>query len=205
MFQPIFTWLLNTLSALNYFNITVLMAVESSFLPLPSELILPPAGYLASLGKLNMGGIILVGTLGSLIGATFNYVLAYSLGRKVLHRLARSKWAKWFLINEEKLIHAEEYYKTKGKLATFIGRLLPVVRHLISLPAGLAKMNIWHFWFFTALGAALWTTVLTLLGYWFGANKEMLAKYYHQIWIAGIIIIIGSLIYIIIKNVCKKK
>ena len=155
MLQPIFTWLMDTLGALNYFDITVLMAIESSFLPLPSELILPPAGYLASTGKLSLGWIIVAGTLGSLIGATFNYALAYSLGRKVLHRLARSKWAKWFLISEEKLIEAEDYYKTKGKLSTFIGRLLPVVRHLISLPAGLSKMNIWHFWFFTALGAAI--------------------------------------------------
>lgn len=180
-----FNLILNTFAGWGYAGIIILMAIESSFVPLPSELIIPPAGYLASLGRMNPFLIILSGTFGSIIGALFNYYLAKTLGSKIIHRLARSSWAKYFLITPEKLAEAETYFREKGRSSTFIGRLIPGVRHLISIPAGLAKMPLGEFITYTALGAGIWSAVLTTLGWLFGENESLLKAHYHQISIAG--------------------
>jgi membrane protein DedA with SNARE-associated domain len=205
MFSQITAQILGLFSSLDYVSVVILMAIESSFVPLPSEIILPPAGWIAASGELNLWGIIIAATIGSLIGALFNYFLARTLGRKVIYKLARSTWAKFFLINEAKLLASEEYFRAHGKASTFIGRLVPGVRHLISIPAGLAKMNLWDFMAYTVAGAAIWSAILTLLGYWFGANQAQIKNYYHLIAIVGGSIFFLFVIYLIVKTKGKSK
>ena len=174
------------MSNMNYFTITILMAIESTFIPLPSELILPPAAYLASQGEMNLSLIILFASLGCAIGALINYTLSFYLGRVLIYSLVDSKFAKIFFINRAKLEHAESYFIANGNTSTFIGRLIPGIRHLISIPAGLAKMNLKKFILYTFIGSALWNTVLSLLGYFFGKNQEMLMKHFHEISLAAL-------------------
>jgi membrane protein DedA with SNARE-associated domain len=159
------------------------MAMESSVIPVPSELVMPPAGYLAQQGQMNMALVILCGTLGSLIGAYANYYAAHYLGRPLL-----LKYGKYVWITEEKFAKVEVFFKEHGEVSTFIGRLLPVVRHLISLPAGLAGMNHWKFSLYTLLGAGLWVTVLSYIGYFIGANKDLIMQYSHQALIGAILL-----------------
>lgn len=191
-FQPFIDWYL---SNINYFTITVLMAIESSFVPLPSELVIPPAAYLAVEGKLNLGLVIFFSTLGCIIGALFNYFLSFYLGRRIIYALADSRWAKLFFINQQKVEHAEQYFLKNGNTSTFIGRLLPGIRHLISIPAGLAKMNLKKFILYTALGSAIWNAILAVMSYILVDKWEV---YFREItW--GFIIIgvcfVGYLVY----------
>ena len=181
MMSEIFTILLAYSTKLGYLGIVLLMAVESSIVPLPSEIVIPPAGYLASLGQMNLFLIILSGTLGSVIGASFNYFVSLKLGRAIVHGLARKKIARLFLINEQKVIKAEEYFVEHGKISTLIGRLVPAVRHLISIPAGISRMNYKDFVIYTAIGSFIWSTILAMLGYWFGSNQKLLLEHYHEI------------------------
>lgn len=176
-------WLLMTIGALGYPGIFLLMAMESSVIPVPSELIMPPAGYLAEQGQMNMAIVILCGTLGSLAGAYANYYAAHTLGRPLL-----LKYGKYVWITEEKFAKVETFFRDHGEVSTFIGRLLPVVRHLISLPAGLAGMNHWKFSLYTLLGAGLWVTVLSYIGYFIGANRELIMQYSHQALIAAVVL-----------------
>jgi membrane protein DedA with SNARE-associated domain len=187
---------------LNYGTITLLMAIESSFVPLPSELILPPAAYAASKGDLHLGLIILFSTVGCVIGALFNYLISYYLGRKIIYDLADSKWAKLFFINRQKIEHAEHYFLNNGNASTFIGRLIPGIRHLISIPAGLSKMNLRKFIIYTALGSALWNTLLVTISYFLANNWE---KYFHEIKWGFIILGASFVIYLIVKAYQKKK
>jgi membrane protein DedA with SNARE-associated domain len=150
---------------LNYGTIAILMAIESSFVPLPSELIIPPAAYLAFKGQMDLSLIILFSTIGCIIGALFNYSLSYFLGRKIIYALAESKWARIFFINPSKVEHAEEYFLKNGNSSTFIGRLIPGIRHLISIPAGLSKMSLRNFIIYTAIGSAIWNSILALTSY----------------------------------------
>ncbi len=205
MFSQITSQILNLFSSLDYISVMILMAIESSFVPLPSEVILPPAGWLASKGELSILGVILMATLGSLLGALFNYFLAKTLGRKIIYRLARSPFAKFFLITEEKLMASEEYFRAHGKSSTFIGRLVPGVRHLISIPAGLAKMNLRDFMGYTMAGAFIWSAILTVLGYWFGANQAQIKNYYHFIALIGGGIFLLFVVYLIVKTKNKPK
>lgn len=181
MLINIFNFFLGITEGLGYVGVFILMAIESSFIPMPSEIIVPPAAYLASLGKMNIFLIIILGVLGSLAGAIFNYFLAYYLGRPVVYRLANHKIAKFFLINPEKVKRAEDYFLKNSKSATFIGRLIPVIRQLISLPAGFCRMPFGWFVFYTTIGSFLWVSFLAGLGYFLGANQELLEKYYHEI------------------------
>jgi membrane protein DedA with SNARE-associated domain len=152
---------------LNYWTITLLMAIESSFIPLPSELVVPPAAYEAgSTGNLNIFLVILFATLGSIIGALVNYHLALWLGRPIVYRFANSRLGHFFFLNEQKVYHSESFFQHHGALSTFIGRLIPAVRHLISIPAGLAKMKLSTFVLFTALGSLLWNSILGVFGYY---------------------------------------
>jgi membrane protein DedA with SNARE-associated domain len=168
---------------MNYYSITALMAIESSFLPLPSEIVVPPAAYVASNPEsdLKLSLIVLFATLGSIIGACVNYFLAFWLGRPIIYKFADSRIGHLFLLNREKLQRAENYFNRHGGISTFIGRLLPVVRHLISIPAGLARMNLFRFALYTVLGAALWNIILVLLGCLAHGQAELIDRYSHEI------------------------
>ncbi len=161
-FRTIIAWYM---SNINYFTITCLMTIESSFLPLPSEVVIPPAAFKAANGELNIILVILCATIGSIIGALFNYTISMSLGRAVIHRLARTKLAHLIMIDEHSIERAEAYFNKFGRSSTFFGRLLPVIRHLISIPAGLSKMKLRDFILFTAIGSFIWNITLSLLGY----------------------------------------
>jgi len=204
MLNAITNFFMSIFGQLNYVNITILMAIESSFIPFPSEIVIPPAAFLASQGKLNVILVVLSGVLGSLLGAIFNYYFAYFLGRPVIYKFANSKFGKMLLLSENSIKKSEEYFNKNGAVSTLIGRLIPGIRQLVSLPAGLAKMSILSFLFFTFIGSLLWTSILAILGYFIGANKDLLIKYYKEISIA--LLILGTItlaIILIIKN--KKK
>lgn len=178
--QQLIDWLVATIGAMGYPGIFILMAMESSVFPVPSELVMPPAGYLANRGEMNIWLAILTGTLGSLVGAYANYYAAHWLGRPLI-----LKYGKYVWITEEKFAKVEIFFHKHGEISTFIGRLLPVVRHLISLPAGLAGMHHGKFAFYTTAGAFFWVTILTWLGYFIGQNQELIMRYSHQalIWV----------------------
>jgi len=175
-------WLVATVGALGYPGIFILMAMESSVFPVPSELVMPPAGYLAQRGEMNIWVAILMGTAGSLAGAYANYFAAHWLGRPLL-----LKYGKYVWITEEKFAKVETFFHKHGEISTFIGRLLPVVRHLISLPAGLAGMHHGTFAFYTTVGAFIWVTILTWIGYVIGQNQELIMRYSHQALIGVVI------------------
>ena len=168
-------WLVTTIGALGYPGIFLLMAMESSVIPIPSELVMPPAGYLAQQGQMNVFVAILCGAGGSLVGAYANYFAARYLGRPLLLKYGRYVW-----ITEEKFSKVERFFLAHGEVSTFVGRLLPVVRHLISLPAGLAGMNHVKFSLYTLAGAGIWVTVLTYIGYFIGMNRDLILRYSHQ-------------------------
>ena len=159
-----------------YLGIFILMTIESSFIPFPSEIVLIPAGYLASKGEMNMGLIMASGLGGSMAGAFINYYLALLLGRKILCR-----YGKYFFINENAIEKMDNYFEKHGHISTFIGRLIPGIRQLISIPAGLARMNLAVFSIYTALGAGIWAFILVILGYAIGENQELIDTYLKQI------------------------
>ncbi len=169
MFHELVLWLTNTIGAWGYPGIILLMALESSFFPFPSEVVVPPAAYLAASGKMNIGLVIASGTFGSLLGALFNYWLAMLFGRPLFE-----KYGRYFFVSQKSLDKADLFFERHGYISTFIGRLLPGIRQYISLPAGLAKMNIALFSLATAAGAGIWVLVLAGLGYWLGKNEELL-------------------------------
>jgi membrane protein DedA with SNARE-associated domain len=187
-------WLLATIGAMGYPGIFLLMAMESSVIPIPSELVMPPAGYLAQQGKMSMLAAILCGTIGSLIGAYANYYAAHYLGRPLI-----LKYGKYVWITEEKFAKVETFFLKHGEISTFIGRLLPVVRHLISLPAGLAGMHHWKFSLYTLLGAGIWCTVLAWIGYFIGENQELIMRYSHQA-VIGVVIFSAILIFFYVRR-----
>ena len=201
IFQEIAQWYLDHI---NYLTIIGLMAIESSFLPFPSEIIIPPAAYMAAQGKLNIYLVILCGSAGAVIGATFNYLLALSLGRILIYKLADTRLAEMLMINKHSVENAEAYFIRHGKSSTFIGRLVPAVRHLISLPAGLAKMKYFDFILYTFLGATVWNIVLAILGYFLYSQKELLHKYFIEISYAFLFLGIVFVIYLIYRVIRKK-
>lgn len=191
----------------NYFSITALMACESSILPVPSEMVIPPAVYVAldPDSHLSIFWIIFFGTIGAMIGASFNYIMSKWLGRIVIYKFADSKVGHLFLLNSEKIKKAETYFNDHGKTSTFIGRFIPVIRHLISIPAGLAKMNYLNFLLYTTLGAGLWNCALALLGYLAHGQQDAINKYSHELSFIFIGIGVILLGWLIIKSVRKKK
>jgi len=154
----------------NYLLVFVFMMIESSFIPFPSEVVVPPAAYLAAQPghEMNVAGVVLAATAGAVAGAFINYLLALWIGRPLVYRFADSRIGHACLLDREKVQHAEKYFDEHGAVSTFVGRLIPAVRQLISIPAGLARMNIGMFALFTALGAAVWNSVLAGLGWWLG-------------------------------------
>ena len=157
---------------MGYLGIFLLMFLESTFFPFPSEVVMIPAGYLAYQGEMNLYLIILVGIVGSVAGALLNYYLAHSLGRRLM-----LKYGKYVFIKEETLDKLETFFHKHGEISTFTGRLIPGIRQLISLPAGLARMNLAKFSLFTALGAGIWVVVLVVLGYLVGSNEALISEY----------------------------
>lgn len=194
----------STFSSLGYLGVVFLMAIESSFFPLPSEIVIPPVAYLAATGSFNILVVILCGTIGSVLGAAFNYALGYYLGRPLIYRLAEKRWARFFLVTPEKVKRAEDMFVKNGRSATFIGRLFPVVRHLISIPAGFSKMNFWSFILYTFLGSFVWVSILAALGYFWGANAEALKEHYRLIFRILIISCSLAVIYILYRQIKQK-
>jgi membrane protein DedA with SNARE-associated domain len=192
--HELITWLVDTIGAMGYPGIFILMAMESSVIPIPSEVVMPPAGYLAQQGAMNLWVAVICGTVGSLVGAYANYFAAHYLGRPLL-----LKYGKYVWITEEKFAKVETFFQRHGEISTFIGRLLPVVRHLISLPAGLAGMNHLKFSLYTLLGAGIWVTILTWIGYFIGQNQELIMKYSHQALI-GVVIFSAILIVLYVRR-----
>lgn len=195
------TFLVDTVGRLGYAGVILLMALESSFIPFPSEVVVPPAGYLASLGQMNIFLVILSGVIGSILGSLLNYWIAYRFGRDFL-----LKYSKYFFINEEKFARFEVFFNTHGEITTFVGRLIPVIRQYISFPAGLVRMNLKKFIFYTGLGAAIWCTVLAYVGYFVGNNidiiKENIDHIMYFIFPALILLVI---IYVVIYKYRKKR
>ena len=154
------------LSNLNYGTVFFLMLLESTVIPVPSELVVSPAAYHAAAGNLDIALVILFATLGADAGATINYLAGYYLGRPIIYRFANSKWGKMCLLNQQKVEKSEKYFYDHGMVATITGRLLPGIRHLISIPAGLAKMKFWQFLLYTTIGAGAWNCILAALGWY---------------------------------------
>ena len=202
-FQTLFDWYM---ANLNYFTVALLMAIESTFMPLPSEIVIPFAAYKAGQGDLNVFLVVLAGTVGALGGSLINYTLAYYLGRPIVHRLADSKVGKMFLLSKEKVIHAEEYFVRNGRTSTFIGRLVPGIRHLISIPAGLAKMNLRDFMLYTFVGAGIWNVILAIIGYYLYEIRDQIFPYLEYIlYLLGLIFTIYLVIKIRKNNKTKKE
>lgn len=199
---------------MNYATITTLMAVESSFIPFPSEVVIPPAAYVA--GKeastlhvtdnyiLNVLLIVLFGTIGAILGAIINYSLAMWLGRPIIYAFADSKVGHLCLLSSEKVKKAEDYFNNHGKVSTFVGRLIPGIRQLISIPAGLSKMNFGQFLLYTFLGASIWNIILALLGYIAHGQMDLIHEYSHELSIAIMALLAVAVIYFIAKAIIKR-
>ena len=199
------------LDNLNYWTITLLMAIESSFIPFPSEIVVPPAAYKAYHGELNIYLVVLFATIGAEIGALVNYYLAKYLGRPIVYKFAESRVGRMCLLNAKKVEKAEEYFKKHGALSTFIGRLVPAVRQLISIPAGLARMKLSTFLLYTALGAGAWNIILALLGYFIGSAlpreefDAVVNEWSHTIGLVFIVIFALVIAYWIYQGFRKSK
>jgi membrane protein DedA with SNARE-associated domain len=190
MLYEIITWIVDTVSSLGYIGIFIMMFLESSFFPFPSEVVMVPAGYLAANGEMNIFIAILAGIIGSLAGAIFNYFLAKKFGRTFI-----TKYGKFIFFKEETLQKMEDFFEKHGHISTFSGRLIPVIRQYISLPAGLASMNLWKFSLYTSLGAGIWVLILTLLGYLVGNNQELISGYLQQIIITILVLLSISILF----------
>lgn len=167
-----------------YLGIFIMMAIESSFIPFPSEIVLVPAGYIASKGEMNIAYIMGSALSGSLVGAFINYYLALTLGRKFL-----LKFGKYFFISPQTLEKMERYFKSHGHISTFTGRLIPGIRQLISIPAGLARMNIAEFSIYTTLGAGIWALILVFVGYFIGENETLIRQYLKEITLIVLVLL----------------
>ena len=195
---------------LNYATITLLMAIESSFIPFPSEVVIPPAAWKAAHNEsLNIYLVVLFATIGANIGALINYYLARWFGRPLIYAFANSRWGHMCLIDEAKVQHAESYFERHGAISTFVGRLIPAVRQLISIPAGLARMKVSTFLLFTTLGAGIWNSILAILGYYLSTvpgieTEEQLmtqvSKYSHEIGYAIIAVVAAVILFLIYKG-----
>ena len=180
--KSITEWLVETIGKLGYTGIVALMFLESSFFPFPSEVVLPPAGYLVWKGEMALGAVIASGIAGSILGALFNYWFAIRFGRPFL-----LKYGKYFFVSAESLEKADVFFERHGHISTLVGRLLPVIRQYISLPAGVARMKLSTFTLFTSIGAGLWVVVLTAIGYLLGEHQELLERYLHVLTFASVV------------------
>lgn len=204
-------WISSLLGNLNYGTIFLLMLLESTVIPVPSELVVSPAAYHAAGGNLDVFLVILFATLGADCGATINYIAAYYLGRPIIYRFANSKWGHLCLLNQQKVERSERYFNDHGVVATLTGRLLPGIRHLISIPAGLSKMKFWKFLLYTTLGAGLWNCILAALGWYLHTvvpESQLDAKimeYGEYIKIAIVAVVAVAIVYFSVRWWLKKR
>jgi len=198
--QEIVDIIVNIAREFGYLGIFIMMFLESTFFPFPSEVAMIPAGYLAAKGEMNLLVAIVVGTSGSLLGALFNYFLARKYGRRGV-----LKFGKYFFFTEEKLQKMEKFFVEHGSFSTFVARLIPGVRQLVSLPAGLSKMPLGKFALHTTLGAGIWVIVLVVLGYFIGDNEALIKAYLHQIVLGTLALIaLASVFYVYVNKRAKK-
>ena len=200
---------------MNYGSIVALMTIESSFIPFPSEVVVPPAAYVAdnegsSLHVtdnyfINVLLVVLFGTIGAILGAIINYLLSIWLGRPIIYAFADSKVGKLCLLSSEKIRKAEDYFNEHGKMSTFVGRLIPGIRQLISIPAGLAKMHFGWFLLYTFLGAFLWNTILAAVGYIAHGQMDLIHQYSHELSIAILVILAVVIIYFVVRAIIKRR
>ena len=195
----------------SYLFVFIFMVIESSFIPFPSEVVVPPAAYLAmQRGDMNIFAVVLVATAGALVGALINYVLSLLIGRPIVYAFANSRFGHACLINQAKVEKAESYFDKHGAVSTFVGRLIPAVRQLISIPAGIARMNIWVFCLYTSLGALVWNAILAGLGWWLSLHVSLdelyaaVEKYNSYLSLGGLILLVLCVLYIL-YNAFKKK
>lgn len=204
-------WTASLLDNLNYGTILLLMLIESTVIPFPSEVVVAPAAYHAAAGYQNVFLVVLFATIGADLGAAINYAAAYYLGRPIIYRFVRSRWGKLCLLNEEKVQRSEKYFADHGVVATLTGRLLPVIRQLISVPAGLAKMNFGKFLLYTTIGAGVWNSILATLGWYLHAVvpeeqlNEKIVEYGDYIKIAIVAIVAIVAIYFVAKRMTKNR
>ena len=201
------------LDNLNYWTITLLMTIESSFIPFPSEVVVPPAAYNAAAGELNIYMVVLCATIGACLGALVNYGLALWIGRPLVYKFADSRLGRLLLLSGEKIEVAEKYFRDHGVVSTLVGRLIPAVRQLISIPAGLAKMKLHVFLLFTAIGAGIWNVILAALGYYMAyipglqteeAVMNKVKEYSSEIGIVFIVVAVFVVAYLAYKGLKKK-
>ena len=195
MIHDIAQFLVNQIGDMGYVGIFLLMFLESTFFPFPSEIIMIPAGYLAYQGEMNLYMVVFVGIFGSVAGALLNYYLAMHLGRKII-----LKYGKYFFIKEETLDKLDTFFAKHGEISTFTGRLIPGIRQLISLPAGLARMNIAKFSFYTAIGAGIWVVVLVAVGYVVGSNQELISEYMKSATLIALVSVVLIIIFYVVRN-----
>ncbi len=204
-------WITSLLGNLNYGTILFLMMLESTVIPVPSELVVSPAAYHAAGGNLNVLLVILFATIGADLGATINYVAGYYLGRPIIYRFANSRWGKMCLLNQEKVEKSEKYFNDHGMAATITGRLIPGIRHLISIPAGLAKMTYWKFLLYTTIGAGVWNCILATLGWYLHSvvpedQLEAKLEEYGEYIKWGIIALVAvAVVFFVVRYYLKKK
>ena len=199
------------LGNLNYGTILFLMLLESTVVPVPSEFVVTPAAYHAASGQLDVWLVILFATIGADIGASINYFVALYVGRPVIYKFANSKWGKMCLLNQEKVEKSERYFDDHGIVATLTGRLIPGIRHLISLPAGLARMNYWKFLLYTTIGAGAWHAILAAMGWYLHAIvpenelNETIERYNHYIVGAILAIVAIAIVVFVVRHRRKKQ
>jgi len=202
--EKVVTWYMDNM---NYGTITMLMAIESSFVPLPSEIVVPPAAYIAFQedGHLNIVLVVVFATIGAILGATFNYCLALYLGRPIIYRFAESKVGKMCLLSSAKVKKTEDYFVKHGNVSTLIGRLIPGIRHLISIPAGLARMRFGNFLLYTFIGAGAWNIILATLGYIAHGNADLINKYSKEFSYLLLGLGILFVLYLVYNGFIKKR
>lgn len=200
MIENVLMYLIALIDKLGYFGVGFLMMIESSFLPFPSEIVIPPAGYLASQGKMNIVLVILAGSIGSVLGAYVNYYIGKLYGKKFVLGVG-----KYFGVKEEHFNKAEKFFNRHGAIGTFTGRLLPVIRQYISIPAGMANMSHIKFSGYTFLGALIWNTVLALIGYLVGNNQEKIKAYSHELSIAAVMSVVVIISIYVFVNYRKNR
>ena len=204
-------WITTLLGNLNYTTIFFLMLLESTVVPVPSELVVSPAAYHAASGNLNVVLVVLFATIGADVGASINYVAGYFLGRPIIYKFANSRWGHLCLLNQEKVEKSEKYFYDHGVVATLTGRLIPGIRHLISIPAGLSKMPYWKFLFYTTIGAGAWHTILAALGWWLHSFvpedqlNDKILEYGDYIKWAIILLVVLAIADFVGKHFLKKK
>lgn len=198
------------MSNLNYATIYILMLLESTVIPVPSELVVAPAAYHSAAGHINIWLVVLFATLGAMTGATINYLAGYYLGRPIIYKFANSKFGHLCMLSQSKVEKSEKYFDDHGMVATITGRLIPGIRHLISIPAGLAKMNYWKFLLYTTIGAGAWHAILAILGWYLHdivpeeQLNDKILEYGEYIKVVICVLVAAALVYFLIRHLIRR-